>query len=320
MTVRVSAPAGVGACFWFRVPYDPVNVVDFYRGSHLPYTPYLVADDNGPEPCPQNEAVQAATGTEAQCVVDTGQGSVLLRGKVIRPRWYDQQEASPGRPMAAQAPMPVTSEVKEEIVSTTDVAQQVEAITEGWQAEAAPGPAEQDTQEHHNEISMPPLKSHVSQDALPRESPAVSEKEKPLSNEEEDAATHILLIDDTRAVLEIHALELECYGYRCTTVLGAEEGFLALKQGNYDLVLCDYKMPSCNGHELASKFRHWEALHSGGGRSLPIYALTAYATEEIKERCLKSGMQGVLLKPLKAQDVIDKVKYHFAKRGNRGGY
>ena len=130
---------------------------------------------------------------------------------------------------------------------------------------------------------------------------------------------HILLIDDTRAVLEIHALELECYGYKCTTVLGADEGFLALKRGDYDLVLCDYKMPSCNGHELAAKFRDWEALHpSHLGHSLPIYALTAYATEDIKENCLKGGMQGVLLKPLKAQDVIDKVAYHFAKRRNSG--
>jgi signal transduction histidine kinase/DNA-binding response OmpR family regulator len=61
----------------------------------------------------------------------------------------------------------------------------------------------------------------------------------------------------------------------------------------YDLILMDLEMPEVGGHAAARRIRMDRRFSD-----LPIVAMTAHAAAEVKEECLKSGMQDHLAKPI----------------------
>ncbi|MBV1920941.1 MAG: response regulator, partial [Pseudomonadales bacterium] len=79
----------------------------------------------------------------------------------------------------------------------------------------------------------------------------------------------------------------------------AENGLLGLKafqNGNFDIILMDCEMPVMNGYEATKEIRSHETNNSM--LPIPIVALTANALPEQQEKCIKSGMNSHLSKPL----------------------
>jgi CheY-like chemotaxis protein len=64
----------------------------------------------------------------------------------------------------------------------------------------------------------------------------------------------------------------------------------------FALVLLDCDMPVMDGYEAAAAIRDWERQQ--GRKRMPVYALTAHALPEHMKRCIDSGMDNVLTKPL----------------------
>ena len=58
-------------------------------------------------------------------------------------------------------------------------------------------------------------------------------------------------------------------------------------------------MPRLDGHALAERIRAHEAAH--GGARLPIVAITANVLQDERERCLRSGMDAFLTKPVQME-------------------
>lgn len=78
----------------------------------------------------------------------------------------------------------------------------------------------------------------------------------------------------------------------------AENGMIAVKmweKGTYDLILMDVQMPLLNGFEATEAIREKE---QGRGGHIPIVAMTAHAAKEDEQRCLSSGMDGFISKPI----------------------
>jgi CheY-like chemotaxis protein len=73
-----------------------------------------------------------------------------------------------------------------------------------------------------------------------------------------------------------------------------------VKQNKPDLVLMDVQMPEMDGFEATAHIREHEATL---GRHTPIIALTAGALESEKERCLQSGMDDFLTKPIDKKEL-----------------
>jgi len=74
----------------------------------------------------------------------------------------------------------------------------------------------------------------------------------------------------------------------------AQDGVEALQRCRdqcFDLVVTDINMPRMDGHALARQLRD-------DGSLVPVIGATANATAEERERCLASGMQGYLSKPI----------------------
>ncbi len=77
-----------------------------------------------------------------------------------------------------------------------------------------------------------------------------------------------------------------------------ENGELALeafKQKDYDIVLMDCHMPEKNGYEATKDIRN---SSKKTGKTIPIIALTADAMKGTREKCLESGMNEYISKPI----------------------
>ncbi|MCK6544480.1 response regulator [Myxococcota bacterium] len=107
---------------------------------------------------------------------------------------------------------------------------------------------------------------------------------------------HILVVEDNVVNQEVTAALIRRRGHTVTT---ASDGFAALStlsRDTFDLVLMDCQMPGMDGYETTRRIRAGEA--GAGNRAVPIVALTAYALEGARERCLASGMNEYLSKPI----------------------
>ena len=81
-----------------------------------------------------------------------------------------------------------------------------------------------------------------------------------------------------------------------------ENGDLAVKEvqnNNYDIVLMDCHMPILSGYDATVKIRF---LNNPFSASIPIIAMTANAMPEDKARCLQTGMNAYISKPVDIEE------------------
>ena len=125
----------------------------------------------------------------------------------------------------------------------------------------------------------------------------------------------ILIVDDRR---EIRYLSKYLLSQAGATTSEAEDGEQALRivtemmsQGSFfDLILLDMQMPRLDGYATATELR---ALGYAG----PIIALTADAMQGDMSRCLASGCDDYLSKPIDKQKLFEKVVYFLGTRHTR---
>lgn len=110
---------------------------------------------------------------------------------------------------------------------------------------------------------------------------------------------HILLAEDNPVNKKVVSQMLKKLGHRADIASDGTEVLLALEKQRYDLVLMDIQMPEMDGLEAACLIRkRWPVAEQPR-----IIALTAYALEGDRERCLKSGMDGYISKPVRLEDL-----------------
>lgn len=109
--------------------------------------------------------------------------------------------------------------------------------------------------------------------------------------------THILLVEDNRVNLEITSEILSRFGCEVSTAESGLEALAQVRSRAFDLIFMDCQMPEMDGFEAA---RHIVAMKAAGEiAAVPIVALTANALKGDRERCLESGMDDYLSKPVR---------------------
>lgn len=110
----------------------------------------------------------------------------------------------------------------------------------------------------------------------------------------------VLLVEDEAINRRAGTLVLRQKG---AEVVSAADGYEALERfrdGDFDVVLMDVRMPGMDGFETTRRLRALE-----GGSDVPVFALTADTTSDTFERCLAVGMRGVITKPLRLDRLIE---------------
>jgi CheY-like chemotaxis protein len=103
----------------------------------------------------------------------------------------------------------------------------------------------------------------------------------------------ILLAEDNAINQKVAARMLQRMGHEVDLADDGRQAVAAVERAQYDLVLMDCQMPEMDGFAAARAIR---LLH--GGRTLPIVAMTANAMAGDRGRCLESGMDDYLAKPI----------------------
>jgi CheY-like chemotaxis protein len=134
---------------------------------------------------------------------------------------------------------------------------------------------------------------------------AVGREEQPLPTAHRPLPTasrplRILLAEDSPINQRLALALLEKRGHAVTVVGNGAAALQALERRSFDLVLMDLQMPEMDGLEATAQLRRKE--RDGGGH-VPIIAMTAYAMQGDRERCLEVGMDGYVSKPIRAAEL-----------------
>jgi len=113
--------------------------------------------------------------------------------------------------------------------------------------------------------------------------------------------SRVLLVEDDMTNVLVATGALELYGCQVAAVSNGEQALDAVQATAFDLVLMDYHMPVMNGLQATRAIRAWEARTQRA--PLPIVAITASAMPEERQACLAAGMDDVLVKPFRFDEV-----------------
>jgi CheY-like chemotaxis protein len=114
-----------------------------------------------------------------------------------------------------------------------------------------------------------------------------------------EGGARVLVVEDNAVNQRVALRLLSKLGLRADVAANGREALDMLKILPYNLVLMDCQMPEMNGYEATEQIR----LREGNGPRVPIIALTAEAVGGCRERCLESGMDDVITKPVTLQDL-----------------
>lgn len=107
----------------------------------------------------------------------------------------------------------------------------------------------------------------------------------------------ILLVEDSPLNQQITLKQLETLGYGADVVGNGLEALEALQRIPYQIVLMDCQMPDMDGYEATWQIRNREKEQSSSSK-VYIIALTANTKPQDRERCLNSGMDDYVCKPV----------------------
>jgi two-component system sensor histidine kinase/response regulator len=120
----------------------------------------------------------------------------------------------------------------------------------------------------------------------------------------------VLVAEDNPTNQKVAASMLKRLGHHADVVSNGREVLDALSARDYDLVLMDVQMPELDGLEATRRVR---TLEAGGGRHLPIVAMTAHASLSDRTRCLDAGMDDFVTKPIQREALGETIMANVAR-------
>ena len=113
---------------------------------------------------------------------------------------------------------------------------------------------------------------------------------------------NILVVDDVEINRELLRLTLEKHGHRISMAQNGLEAVEIYSYNDFDAVFMDIQMPLLDGYGAVGQIRAIETERLS--KRTPIIAMTAYAMQGDREKCLAAGMDAYLSKPATPADII----------------
>src|ERR1041385_2071646 len=100
----------------------------------------------------------------------------------------------------------------------------------------------------------------------------------------------ILIIDDEKSIRKTLGEILSFEGYKIEEASDGEEGLKKFRERNYDVVLCDIKMPKIDGIEFLQKAGE-------SNPDIPVIMISGHGNIETAVEAVKTGAYDYISKP-----------------------
>jgi DNA-binding NtrC family response regulator len=108
----------------------------------------------------------------------------------------------------------------------------------------------------------------------------------------------ILIVDDEVDMLALLAMIItEKTNHKATTTNNPLEVPKLIKEGAFDLLIADLKMPGMDGIELIDEIRKID-------KHIPILIITAYGSLESAEEAIHKGAYDYITKPFRKEQIL----------------
>ena len=113
----------------------------------------------------------------------------------------------------------------------------------------------------------------------------------------------ILVVDDYVDNRVLLSAWLRAKGYKVVEAQDGKEGVLQANRSHPDLILMDLAMPILDGVEATRQLRQRQTFSR-----TPIFAISAYATHDVRDDALAAGCNEVFTKPLDLPLLLGKIE------------
>lgn len=113
----------------------------------------------------------------------------------------------------------------------------------------------------------------------------------------------VLVVEDNALNLKLFCDLLGAHGHDTAAVRDSREALATARSFRPDLIISDIQLPYLSGIELIEQIRQDPIF-----ASVPIMAVTAYATPADEERVRRAGASGYVSKPISVMKFISSVE------------
>ncbi|MEM7204633.1 MAG: ATP-binding protein [Planctomycetota bacterium] len=144
------------------------------------------------------------------------------------------------------------------------------------------------------------------------EVPASPEAAQERCKEQASFAARVLVVDDNATNRVLGSKMLQSLGCDVDCASDGAEAYDKARAGGFDVILMDCSMPVMDGYQATQAIRALD----GVAAKVPIIAVTAYAMSEDRQRCLDSGMDDYLAKPVRLTSIEKMLATWLGKRAS----
>lgn len=131
--------------------------------------------------------------------------------------------------------------------------------------------------------------------------PALSTEEPKVLNSPPTTKKSVLSVDDNSLNQKIIGLILKSLGYEVDFAMSGQEALESIKNNSYEFILMDFHMPGLDGFETTRLIRSNENKSIA---TVPVIGISADVFENAKQSALSAGMDGIVHKPIKKEELI----------------
>mgnify|MGYP001561415979 CR=1 FL=1 len=122
----------------------------------------------------------------------------------------------------------------------------------------------------------------------------------------------ILIVDDTKDILQVVARRLQSCGYEALTAETGEDGLRVAQEQLPDLVLLDIMMPKMKGREVCARLKADPKT-----KHIPVIFLTALGLADHIKAGMDLGADDYIVKPFEPSELKDRIAICLARQRNQ---
>ena len=124
------------------------------------------------------------------------------------------------------------------------------------------------------------------------------------------AGEQILVVEDNDRNMKLLRDVLRAVGYRTLEASSGGQALMLATEHRPALVLMDIRLPDMDGLEALRRLR--KDVRTA---TIPVFAVTAQAMKEDRDRLRRAGFDGYLSKPVDIDELLATVEEHCRRRG-----